>query len=96
LSTQAYSGICQAEIFTPDTDGVVAVVAWIPKTWHAQAPTSRCHLDGLKELIRTADVFIQNMRPGTLEEIGLGPKVLMALIPALMYCSVGAFGHVWY
>jgi crotonobetainyl-CoA:carnitine CoA-transferase CaiB-like acyl-CoA transferase len=52
------------------------------------------HLDGLKELIRTADVFIQNMRPGSLEEIGLGPNVLMALNPALIYCSLGAFGHI--
>lgn len=51
------------------------------------------HLASLKELIRTADVFIQNMRPGSLEELGLGADVLLALNPALIYCSLGAFGH---
>lgn len=51
------------------------------------------HLESLKALIQTADVFIQNMRPGSLEELGLGESVLMELNPSLIYCSLGAFGH---
>jgi crotonobetainyl-CoA:carnitine CoA-transferase CaiB-like acyl-CoA transferase len=40
-----------------------------------------------------ADVFVQNMRPGSLEALGLGPEVLRALNPRLVYCSLWAFGH---
>src|SRR5438093_7948222 len=32
--------------------------------------------DALKRLVATADVFIENYRPGTLEDIALGPDVL--------------------
>jgi len=46
----------------------------------------------LKEFVGTCDVLVQNIRPGTLEEIGLGPDVMRARHPRLVYCSVGAFG----
>src|SRR5207244_9396614 len=36
-------------------------------------------LDLLRKLVATAQVFIENFRPGTLEEMGLGPKVLVSL-----------------
>jgi len=40
-----------------------------------------------------ADVLIQNLRPGSLEELGLGPDVCLARNPRLVYCSVWAFGR---
>ncbi len=43
-------------------------------------------------LIDTADVVVQNMRPGTLESMGLGAEALMARNPRLIYCSVNAYG----
>ena len=46
----------------------------------------------LKELIAEADVVVQNLRPGALDEIGLGSKALTALNPRLIYCSLWAFG----
>jgi crotonobetainyl-CoA:carnitine CoA-transferase CaiB-like acyl-CoA transferase len=39
-----------------------------------------------------ADVLIQNMRPRSLEEVGLGPRALRARYPRLIYCSLSAFG----
>ena len=47
----------------------------------------------LKELILgRADVVIQNLRPGLATELGLDAAVLRAAKPALIYCTIGAFG----
>ncbi len=46
----------------------------------------------LKKLIKTADVFVENYRPGSFEALGLGYKELSSINPALIYCSISAFG----
>jgi crotonobetainyl-CoA:carnitine CoA-transferase CaiB-like acyl-CoA transferase len=46
----------------------------------------------LMDFLGGADVLVQNLRPGSLEELGLGPDVLLARHPRLVYCSVWAFG----
>ncbi|HVS78398.1 MAG TPA: CoA transferase [Steroidobacteraceae bacterium] len=43
-------------------------------------------------LVREADVFIQNFRPGTAERLGSGAERLRALNPRLVYCSISGFG----
>ena len=48
----------------------------------------------LKEYVRGVDVVLQNMRPGALEDLGLGPDALTEINPRLIYCSVSAFGPV--
>jgi crotonobetainyl-CoA:carnitine CoA-transferase CaiB-like acyl-CoA transferase len=47
----------------------------------------------VRELVRTADVFVENYRPGALEKLGLGYKELSRLNARLVYCSVSAYGH---
>jgi crotonobetainyl-CoA:carnitine CoA-transferase CaiB-like acyl-CoA transferase len=47
----------------------------------------------MHELIKTADVFVENYRPGALTKLGLGYAELSALNPRLIYCSVSAYGH---
>jgi crotonobetainyl-CoA:carnitine CoA-transferase CaiB-like acyl-CoA transferase len=43
-------------------------------------------------LIRDADVFIQNFRPGTAARLGAGPERLAGINPRLVYCSISGFG----
>lgn len=46
----------------------------------------------LYELVKTADVYIQNFRPGVADNLGVGEKQLRALNPRLIYCSISGFG----
>jgi crotonobetainyl-CoA:carnitine CoA-transferase CaiB-like acyl-CoA transferase len=48
--------------------------------------------DILKRLVATADVFVENYRPGALEALGLGYEALAAINPRLIYASFSAFG----
>jgi crotonobetainyl-CoA:carnitine CoA-transferase CaiB-like acyl-CoA transferase len=47
----------------------------------------------LRNLVKRADVLIENFRTGTMEGFGLGYDVLSALNPGLIYCSISAFGR---
>ena len=46
----------------------------------------------VRRLAETADVFVQNYRPGVAERLGLGYEALAAVNPRLVYCSVSGFG----
>lgn len=45
------------------------------------------------ELVKKADVFVENFRPGTAERLGLGYEALRSLNRRLVYCSISAFGQ---
>ena len=46
----------------------------------------------LKRLAATADVVVQNFRPGAVERMGIGPGDLHAVNPRLIYASISGFG----
>ena len=47
----------------------------------------------MRKLAATADVFVENYRPGALDRLGLGYRQLSEINPRLVYCSVSAYGH---
>ena len=50
--------------------------------------------EALLRLVDGADVFLQSLRPGLAERLGLGPDELRERNPRLVYCSIGAYGRV--
>ncbi len=46
----------------------------------------------LRELAKRSDVLVENFRPGTMEDLGLGYESLSALHPGLIYCAITGFG----
>ena len=51
-------------------------------------------LEALLRLAERSDVFLQGLRPGLAEELGLGAAAVRKLNPRLVYCSIGAYGRV--
>jgi crotonobetainyl-CoA:carnitine CoA-transferase CaiB-like acyl-CoA transferase len=47
----------------------------------------------LQELLRHADVVLDNYRPGVLARLGLGDQALEKINPALIRCSITGFGE---
>jgi crotonobetainyl-CoA:carnitine CoA-transferase CaiB-like acyl-CoA transferase len=54
------------------------------------------HADDIEQarlLIQSADVVIENNRPGVMDRLGLGYERIRAMKPAIVYCSISAYGQ---
>jgi len=49
--------------------------------------------DVLLDLVRRADVMVENFRPGVAERLGIGHETVMAINPRLVYASISGFGQ---
>ncbi len=49
--------------------------------------------EALKRLAATADVLVENFRPGVMARLGLGYEALKADNPCLIYCAISGFGQ---
>jgi formyl-CoA transferase len=47
----------------------------------------------LKKLVASADILIENYRPGVAKRLGVGYATLSAINPRLIYCSISGFGQ---
>jgi formyl-CoA transferase len=46
-----------------------------------------------KQLVKTADVLVENFRPGVMDRLGLGYDILKEINPGLIYCAISGFGQ---
>lgn len=54
------------------------------------------HEEGLAivhRLVKTVDVVIHNMRPGTPDRLGIGYETVKALNPSIIYCAISGYGQ---
>ncbi len=51
------------------------------------------HQNVLRKLIATADVFVQNFRPGAIERMGFGEDAVRAIKKDIIYVSISGFGE---
>jgi CoA:oxalate CoA-transferase len=49
--------------------------------------------EAFTRLLKTADVLVENFRPGVMDRLGLGYDALKALKPNLVYCAISGFGQ---
>ena len=54
----------------------------------------RCEAQALvRRLVESADVFVENSRPGVMERLGLSYEALSVVRPELVYCSISGYGQ---
>jgi formyl-CoA transferase len=49
--------------------------------------------DVFRRLVRTADVVVENFRPGVMDRLGVGYRALLEEKPGLIYCAISGFGQ---
>ena len=77
---------------SPDKDGFGFILLNLNKesiTCNAKTPEGR---ELMKKLAAEADVFVENMGPGSVERLGLGYDVLKEINPRLIYTQMKGFG----
>jgi crotonobetainyl-CoA:carnitine CoA-transferase CaiB-like acyl-CoA transferase len=106
--TLAALGADVVKVERPDTGDDAR--AWGPPFWDGESPMFLSAnagkrslalslreprgLEILLRLVERADVFLQSLRPGLAERLGLGASALRGRNPRLVYCNVGAYGRV--
>ncbi len=74
--------------FPPRSSTTTATSA--PSRLDLKNPAAR---DAMLRLLGTADVFVQNFRPGVVDRMGLGEDAVRAVAPDIIYVSISGFGE---
>ncbi len=86
--------VTRATLGAPDLQGMSGLFTNCNRGKRSVAldPTVPSGRDLVLQLCKTADVFIQNWRPGVVERLGLGYDDVSAVNPDIIYVSISGFG----
>lgn len=51
------------------------------------------NIEVFKEMVKNADIVVENYKPGTMEKFGIGYDVLKEINPKIIYAACSGFGH---
>ena len=81
----------------PDLNGVLMGASFLAQNAGKRSVTvnlkSAAGCEVFHRLVRSADVVIENFRPGVMERLGLGYDTLRQARPGLVYCAISGFGQ---
>ena len=84
-----------ARIYDTQVDGLCSHFVWVNRSKESltldlkQAPA----IAALKQLLKTADVLVQNLAPGAAARMGLTAEVLQKENPGLIMCDISGYGN---
>jgi len=80
-----------------ELSGQLMGASFIAQNGGKKSMTLNLKLEGGKEifrrLVRSADVLVENFRPGVMDRLGLGYSALAGINPRLVYCAISGFGQ---
>lgn len=81
--------------YPPFIDGVSAPFALLNrgKTSLELDLKDAAALETLRPMIETADILVEQFRPGVMDRLGLGYEALSTINPRLIYCSITGYGQ---
>lgn len=76
-------------------EGQSAYFVWLNRGKESVCLDLRDDIDRelLEKLVASADVFIQNLKPGSIEKLGFGSAALRSRYPSLITCDISGFGQ---
>ena len=81
----------------PELNRELMGTSFLAQNANKKSLTLNLKVDAAKEvflrLVDTADVLVENFRPGVMDRLGLGCKALSARNPRLVYCAISGFGQ---
>jgi crotonobetainyl-CoA:carnitine CoA-transferase CaiB-like acyl-CoA transferase len=84
-------------VFGTPTEAEGQTLAWLSEARNKHSVTvdlkSEEGVRVVKELVRRSDILTENFRPGTMEKWGLGPDVLHAINPRLVFVRISGYGQ---
>lgn len=94
IRVESRSALDSSRWFSEDIDNAPGYQAVNPQKLSVQIDTRKpAGRELMLKLLATADIFIENLRPGAIARAGLGYDEVRAVNPGIVYVSVGMYGN---
>jgi len=81
----------------PELNKIGMGVSFLAQNAGKKSVTANLKSEGGKEVLRrlvaSADVLVENYRPGVMDRLGVGYEALRDINPRLIYCAISGFGQ---